>query len=34
LRADWSMISWSYALRRIRIFWFIEGSRVLPTSGF
>jgi hypothetical protein len=23
LRADWSMISWSYALRRMRIFWFI-----------
>jgi len=22
LRADWSMISWSYAFRRILIFWF------------
>src|SRR5215217_9105444 len=22
LRADWSMISWSYAFRRMRIFWF------------
>src|SRR6266536_2648196 len=29
LRADWSMISWSYALRRMRIFWFIGGCRAL-----
>src|SRR6266496_156077 len=29
LRADWSMISWSYALRRMRIFWFIASRRAL-----
>src|ERR687884_1521740 len=31
LRADWSMISWSYAFRRMRIFWFIcmAGSWLL-----
>jgi hypothetical protein len=31
LRADWSMISWSYAFRRIRIFWFIAASPTLAT---
>ncbi len=28
---DWSMISWSYALRRIRIFCFSAMVGVLPT---